>query len=271
MARQPLVTLLTDFGTRDPYVAAMKGSILSMIPYTQIVDITHEVPPHDILSASVTLAQAAPYFPPQTVHVVVVDPDVGTDRFILAASFGGQRYLFPDNGVITTVANTQPLEQIVSVQNPAYLPAATSNTFHGRDIFSPLAAHLLAGIPLSRLGPQPASYKMLDIPSPLADGSALSGQVIYIDRFGNLVTNIQQSDLRHRWTGDPLLEVYCNGQRAGVMQHTYGSAAVGMPVALINSIGALEVAVNQGRACDKFNARVGSEIRVLPVTQAIVA
>ena len=269
MARQPLVTLLTDFGTRDPYVAAMKGAILSKIPYTQIVDITHEVPPHDILSASVALAQAAPYFPPLTVHVVVVDPDVGTERAILAASFGRQRYLFPDNGVITTVANTQPLEQIVRVQNPAYLPTARSNTFHGRDLFAPLAAHLLAGVGLERLGPQPGSFKMLDIAAPFADGLALSGQVIYVDRFGNLVTNIQQADLQHRWTGNPLLEVYCNSHRAGVMQSTYGSAPKGMPVSLINSMGALEVAVNQGRACDKFNAAIGAEVRVLPVTQAI--
>ncbi len=265
MAKQPIITLLTDFGTRDPYVAAMKGAILSKAPYAQIVDITHDVPAHDILAASVALAEAAPCFPPGTLHVVVVDPGVGSDRAILAARFGGQAYLFPDNGVITTVATNQPLEQIVVVQNPAYVPPAESNTFHGRDLFAPLAAMIVNGLMLERLGPMPGTYKMLDIPAPFMDSNVLVGRVIYVDNFGNLVTNIRQADLQRHWTADAMLEIFCVGQRVGVLQSTYSSAPPGMALALINSMGALEVAVNQGRASDKYNAGVNSEVRVLAV------
>ncbi|MHC4294610.1 MAG: SAM hydrolase/SAM-dependent halogenase family protein, partial [Planctomycetota bacterium] len=163
MAKRAIVTLLTDFGTADPYVAAMKGILLTAAPEAQIVDISHEVPPQDILRGGMVLAQVAQYYPPETLHLIVVDPGVGTERRILAGRFGGQRFLFPDNGIITFVAQSTPLDELVVVRNTKYLPVRQpSQTFHGRDIFAPLAGHLLSGVQLDKLGPRPDTYKMLD-------------------------------------------------------------------------------------------------------------
>ncbi|HUS48501.1 MAG TPA: SAM-dependent chlorinase/fluorinase [Phycisphaerae bacterium] len=266
MAKQRLVTLLTDFGTRDPYVAAMKGVILSACPHAQVVDISHDIPPQDVLAAAVVLAQATRYFPPDTLHVVVVDPSVGTNRRILAGRFGGQVFLFPDNGVITFVAESTPAEALVSVSNTTYLPPRPpSMTFHGRDIFAPVAGHILNGVPLSRLGPQPQKYELLDIPAPAERQGGLVGEVIYVDRFGNMVSNVSDEALG-RWCKDPAaVRVVCAGRNVGPLQGTYAFAGVGEPLALFNSMGLLEVAVNRGRACDVLRAGVGCEVRLLQV------
>ncbi len=262
MARNALVTLLTDFGTSDPYVAAMKGAILTLCPRAQIVDISHDLPAHDILPAAFVLAQAAPNFPRETLHVVVVDPTVGTDRRILAARLGGQMYLLPDNGVITFVAGSQPMEAMHVVRNPAYLPAGASMTFHGRDIFAPVAAAILNGVDLHRLGPMPDTYKLLDLPAPAEQSGGLAGQVIYIDRFGNLVSNISSDDLVRRWKDLDRLRVWCAGKEIGPLVGAYAFVGPGKPLALINSMKLVEVAVNQGRAADLLGAAVGAEIVV---------
>ncbi len=264
MPRTQIVTLLTDFGTRDPYVAAMKGVILSQVPRAQIVDLSHEVPAHDVLAASMVLAQAAPWFPPGTVHVVVVDPGVGTDRRILAGQFGQHTYLFPDNGVITMIAAHQPLRSLVTVRTVAPSPADTpSMTFHGRDIFAPAAARLLEGEPLHKLGPQPQTHRLLDLPQPRDADGALVGEVIYVDHFGNLVTNIASGTIEKRWPFLHRLSVYCQGRDIGPLQGTYGFAGEGELLALFNSMGLLEIAVNQGRASDELGADVGTEVRVV--------
>lgn len=263
MARNTLVTLLTDFGTRDPYVAAIKGVILSRCRYAQIVDISHDLPPGDIPAAAFVLAQACTTFPPDTLHVVVVDPGVGTQRRILAGQFGGQLFLFPDNGVITFVAQAMPMEALHTVRNTQYVPAAgVSMTFHGRDIFAPVAAEILGGLEIRRLGPTPQAYKLLDLPLPRQADGRLVGQVVYVDRFGNLISNISQRMLTGPLGELDLLEISCGGRTVGPLIGTYGFGSPGQALALINSMGLVEVAVNQGRACDVLQLGVGAEVAV---------
>jgi len=262
MARQPVVTLLTDFGTSDPYVAAMKGVLLSRCPRARIVDISHDIPAHNVLAGAVVLAEASLHFPPGTLHVVVVDPGVGTDRRILAAQCGEQLYLLPDNGVITMVAEAAPIEALVVVRNTDLVGGA-SMTFHGRDVFAPLAAELLNGRPLEQLGPQPDSYRQLEVPVPVRSGEAVVGQVIYVDQFGNLVSNITWQDVETIWRDPATVRVSCLGRDLGSLQGTYGFAPRGELLALVNSMGRIEVAVNRGRACDVLDAGVGTEVRLV--------
>ena len=264
MAKHGLVTLLTDFGTQDPYVAAMKGAVLRHLPAARIVDITHEIAPHDILQTSFVLAQAAPQFPAGTIHVVVVDPGVGTGREIIAAEFGDQVYLFPDNGVITMVAQSQPLRSMALVRNIKYIPHETeiSRTFHGRDIFAPLAGHLARGVHIADLGPTPMSYKLVEMDTPVQNDKGVAGQVVYVDRFGNLVTNITQRLISQRWPDMTGIKVACGRRTAGILQSTYGQVGKGKTLALINSMGLVEVAANAARASDVLEASVGAKIRL---------
>lgn len=264
MARHGIVTLLTDFGTRDPYVAAMKGALLRQLPAARIVDICHDIAPHDILQASFVLAQAAPEFPPGTVHVVVVDPGVGTEREIIAAQFGDQVYLFPDNGVITMVMRAQPLRSMALVHDHKYFRPGgeTSRTFHGRDIFAPVAGHLVGGLDLAKLGPVPEAYTLVDLAEPRHDDHAIVGQVIYIDRFGNLISNITKRDAAQRWRTPSRLTATCAGRNVGHLLSTYGRAGRGDLLALVNSMGFVEIAANSARACDVLGVGIGAEIRL---------
>lgn len=263
MAKRSLVTLTTDFGTSDPYVGAMKGMILRHCPQADIVDITHEVPPQQVLTGAFTLAHTAPYFPEGTLHVVVVDPGVGTKRNILVGQLGGQYFLFPDNGVISLLRQVLPLQALVMVRNERVLDnPAVSPTFHGRDVFGPLAGKILSGLDINDLGPTPASYKLLDLPTPQDESDAILGWVIHIDRFGNLVSNITYEQARRRWKDLQTLSVDCNGQAVGPLRNTYADVEVHQPVALFNSMGYLEVAVNQARASETFDATLGAKIRL---------
>jgi len=264
MARIKIVTLTTDFGTADPYVGAMKGVILSMCPAARIMDISHDVRPQDVLCGAFVLAEAAPYFPDGTLHVVVVDPGVGTNRGILAARFGKQAFLFPDNGVITLIAQRMPLAGIFSVRNTRYLPPVEpSRTFHGRDIFAPVAAHLLNGLDIAELGPQPDAYKLMDIPPIEQRENEIIGQVIYVDRFGNLVSNIPESIVRGRYTALDRMRVLCGGRDVGPLQGTYAFVDPGRPVALFNSMGYVEVAVNRSSARLVLAQDVGAEVKIV--------
>ncbi len=263
MAKQHLATLLTDFGSRDAYVAAMKGVILSACPRARIVDLSHDVPAHDVLAGAFVLDGAAPYFPPGTVHVVVVDPGVGTDRSILVGRFDRRTYLFPDNGVITLIADRGPAEELVVVRNPNYLPSRpASTTFHGRDVFAPLAAELLKGLDIRRLGPRPDTYRLLDLPACEETPAEIVGQVVYVDTFGNLVSNIREEHVRRRWMDLETVRGSCAGRDVGPLRGAYGFAEEGEAVLLFNSMGRVEVAVNRGRACDHFHAGIGTVIRL---------
>ncbi len=264
MAKQRIVTFLTDFGLSDPYLAEMKAVVLSTAPGTTLVDIAHGIPSGDVMAGAFVLRQALPYFPPGTVHCVVVDPTVGTNRRIMAARYAGQTVVFPDNGVITFVDRDQPLERIVVVRNEQYF-LGPSATFHGRDVIAPVAAHLSKGLAMDRLGPEPQRFKLLEIPPPCpdADGS-LVGQVIYVDAFGNLISGISADalDMVGADGGGPV--IFCGDRRVGALQRTYAQVGRGEPLALINSMSLLEVAVNGGKACDVLGAGVGAEVRVGP-------
>jgi len=263
MARSQIVTLLTDFGTRDGYVGAMKGAILAVCPKAKILDISHDVPAHDIMAGALTLEAATPYFPPDTLHVVVVDPTVGTDRKILVGRFGGQVYLFPDNGIITLIAAAQPMESLnVALLPELAPPRPASMTFHGRDLFAPLAGAILMGQDIRKLGPSPRAYTLLDIPKPVEDDDGISGQVIHVDRFGNLMTNIPAPAMVGKWPDIDAVCATCDGHDAGKFAATYAFVEEQAPLVLVNSAGRVELAVNQGRACDVLSVGVGSPVRL---------
>jgi len=263
MARQQIVTLTTDFGMQGPYVGAMKGVILGICPRAQIIDITHDVAAHDLLAASFVLAQFVPYYPPGTVHVVVVDPGVGTRRSILAAKYAQQIVIFPDNGVITMLERVLPLTEIRVCSNTRYIPAEVSGTFHGRDIMAPLAGRILNGLSISVLGPRPGTYKLFDLNEPRVEDNRLIGEVMQVDRFGNLMTNIPASMLRQVAGKPDAVKTICNDKDAGPLAHSYGFVGPGTPLVVFNSMDMLEVAVNQGRADEFFDASVGSPVVVI--------
>ncbi len=260
MARTSIVTLLTDFGTAGPFVGAMKGAILQVCPRAQIIDISHEIPAHDLLTGALVLARSAPHFPDGTVHVVVVDPGVGTSRAILVAQYGTQTVIFPDNGVISLLELVLPLAEIRICRNLPQTPEYISNTFHGRDIMAPLAGQILNGLHISTLGPRPATYKRFEPPNPNVKENRIIGQVMYVDRFGNLITNISGELARH--VGGRLINVTttCNDKDAGPVVTAYGFVDLNKPLVLFNSTDMIEIAVNQGRAADMFDAVVGSPV-----------
>jgi S-adenosylmethionine hydrolase len=273
--KQPIITLTTDFGTEDGYVGAMKGVLLGICPQACLVDITHAIPPQDVYRAAFTLLNAAPFFPPQTVHLVVVDPGVGTPRWPLALRAGGMTYVGPDNGVFTLVLQARPVDMAVVLQNPAYhLQVGTiSHTFHGRDLFAPAAAHLAAGVPLAELGPQVTDWVTLPFPTPtLRLPHKLVGEVLYLDHFGNAITNlgvlrwkgdelemtpIPNSDQSYSWS--PSGEIACRGHVVRMVR-TYGDVTTGTPLALIGSSGFLEIAVRDGSAGASLGLEPGDAV-----------
>jgi len=236
---------------------------LSFQPRVPIVDITHDIRAHDVVGAAFILFHAAINFPPGTLHVAVVDPGVGTERRILAARFGEQHFLFPDNGIISFVAHHLPLREIAVVHNPRYMPhTPASMTFHGRDVFMPVAAHMLGGVQIHMLGTLPETYKTFDIPEPKATDDTIVGSVLHVDHFGNLISNITERMVRERWQHIDRLIVTCDSAPIGKLVNTYGHVAEGEPLALFNSMRLIEVAVNGGSAEKTFNAKVGTEVRI---------
>jgi len=187
----PVVTLTTDFGTRDAYVGAMKGVILSRCPGATVIDIAHDLPAHDIVTAALTVEASCPLFAEGTVHVVVVDPGVGSQRAALAARIGGHVYVGPDNGVFDRVVARFGVDECVRLENPVHRRAAVSRTFHGRDIFAPAAAAIACGTALSELGSPAVASVRLNLPQPERfESGRIVGSILCVDRFGNLITNI---------------------------------------------------------------------------------
>ncbi len=248
-----LITLTTDFGMRDAYVAQMKGVIASIAPLARVIDVTHEIPPFNVFHAAHVLRSLRGWFPPETIHVVVVDPGVGTDRRILLARTGGQFFLVPDNGVITFVHRDAAIEDLVVVEDRRYFLPRISTTFHGRDIFAPVAAHLASGVKPQRFGRTTDRLELLPADLQLVtDRTCVTGRVVYVDRFGNLVTNISEKDLGPLLHRPQAVEVRINEIPIGPLRSAYAEAAPGRPLALIGSTGFLEIAVNQGSALQQF-------------------
>ncbi len=253
-----LITLTTDFGLRDGYVAALKGVLLSMAPQARLVDITHEIPPHDIAAAAFVLASAAPYFPAGAVHLVVVDPGVGSERRLLAVRTPRAHYVAPDNGVLSLALRQDPPQETVSLTERRYWRSGEiSHTFHGRDIMGPAAAHLAEGVAVSALGIAAADPAGLALPEVVeTPEGGLSGVVIYVDRFGNLVSNIPGGRL------PPRAQVSLGDRRPLPLRRSYAEVAAGQPLALVGSHGYLEIAVREGSASQALQAGKGSPVTV---------
>jgi len=257
-----IITLLTDFGTTDEYVGVMKGVILSFNPLAAIVDVTHHIEPQNIMQAAYTLQAAYPFFPKGSVHVAVVDPGVGSDRSILALKKQGHIFLAPNNGVLTILMQNDTADALFSVENSGYFLKTVSNTFHGRDIFAPVAAHLSMGLELSELGPptEPQDIIRAPLPQPFIDANNnLIGSIIAIDHFGNLITDIDAARLRQfcsRYENNQLEISICNHKISGLTD-SYANDTPQKALALINSRDHLEIAVNGGNAAISLNAQKG--------------
>lgn len=271
-----LITITTDFGTRDGYVGTMKGVIAGIAPGVHCIDITHEIPPQDVRSAAYVLWTALPYFPPESIHIVVVDPGVGTARRPIAARTPWGTLVGPDNGIFSYVWEAAPPGLIVELANPAYRNAAISSTFHGRDIFSPAAAYLARGVPLAEFGPEVTDPVRLPVPVLTVTESSVAGEVIYIDHFGNIITSIG----RLVWDGgllalDPAfgdapagvinagrVRVLVAGRDLGPVRRTYGEVAPGEPLALVGSEGLLELAINRGHGAQTLGVQIGDRVEI---------
>jgi len=254
-----IITLTTDFGSGSHYAAAMKGVILSIHPAVTIVDITHDVPPQDIRRAALLLDNAADWFPPETIHVAVVDPGVGTDRAIVYARMGQQHFLAPDNGLLSRLAARTPPTKIIRLADPAYWLERVSTTFHGRDIMAPVAARLALGLEPDRLGPPLDRLTMIDWPEARQRPDRIDGMVIEVDSFGNLITNLTAEMLAGRPT-DRRACVVCNIYETWGIYHAYAEQPSGTLVAVIGSSGRLELALVRDNAARHLGVGVGSPV-----------
>lgn len=249
------LTLLTDFGTVDGYVAAMKGVIASIAPAATVDDAAHDIPPGDIRAAAWALRRYWRLYPPGTIHVVVVDPGVGGARRPLAAEVAGRLLVAPDNGVATWVFDEAPPTRVVAIANPAFLRERISRTFHGRDVFAPAAAHLAAGVPLTELGPALRDVVRLERPPLGFAPDAIRAEVVHVDRFGNLVTNVPED-----WAS--FGAVHVAGVDVGRVRRTYSDVEPGELLALVGSAGYLEVSVRDGSAAARLGVGRGAPVEL---------
>ena len=245
MAAGPIVTLTTDFGTTDYYVGAMKGVMLDICADLQIVDLSHHIPPHDILSGAFLLRHAAGEFPAGTTHLAVVDPGVGSQRRAMVVRSRGFVWVGPDNGLLSFALQDGDCVAR-EIRDPELCRERLSPTFHGRDLFAPAAAHLASGYPFENAGPAIADPVILDESEPQRTPTAIVGQVIHVDQFGNLVTNISGSDLES-WGPQPRLRL-SNGRVIDGLSRTYADVGDGNALALIGSSNLLEISINGGDA-----------------------
>ena len=250
-----LITLLTDFGRIDGYVGAMKGVIASIAPEVSVVDLSHEVPPQDTRHAAFVWRAAAPFYPPDTIHVGVVDPGVGSSRRILSFDTTFGIFLVPDNGMIGYALPKRAVRRVVVVRPGEYTLEAISSTFHGRDIFAPAAAHLASGLDLGRLGRSTQRYRFDELPRPrrrrTAAGTVERGEIIHVDHYGNAISNIAAR------SGAELVAFVAASRSFDRIAPSYASVPVGRPVLLCGSFGWLEVAVRNGDAARTLGLSVG--------------
>jgi len=272
-ADAPIITITTDFGTEDAYVPAMKGTMLSIAPAARLVDVTHEIAPQDIMESAFVLQSSQPFFPTGTVHLVVVDPGVGTDRRAVALRHDDHWFVGADNGLFPLVLNGATPDAVVELDNPdVWRTPSPSNTFHGRDIFAPAAAHLAAGRALDEIGSPIDELDELQWAVPTTSPEAVQGRIIHVDHFGNCITNIQRSTLAEVLDLDadappvdafPALEGYVGNTVLDALHSTYGAVAEGDPLLLFGSTDYLEVGVNGGNAAELLSIRKGDSIKVV--------
>jgi len=258
-----IVTLMTDFGLKDGNVGVMKGVIWSFAPQAQIADLSHLIGPQNIREAALILARSAPYFPPGTVHVVVVDPGVGTNRRPLAARLGEQYFVGPDNGVVTQYLEWAQARRLpvafVHLDRPQFWLPEVSEVFHGRDIFSPVAGRLAAGIELAALGSPLSDPLRLSLPQPQRTPAGWQAEIIHIDHFGNLATNLRREHL----AGIERITLHLAGITLQGLVRTFGDRSPGELVVLYGSTGSLIVCEVNGSAASRLGLRVGDPVEVL--------
>ncbi|RJS82196.1 hypothetical protein CW707_01655 [Candidatus Bathyarchaeota archaeon] len=256
----PIITLTTDFGLKDPYVAEMKAVILNIKPDAKIVDITHEIEKFNIKMGAYILASATPYFPKDTIHVVVVDPGVGTKRKPIIIRTRDAYYVGPDNGVLTLAAKKQGIISVHEISNRKFMLPKVSNTFHGRDIFAPAAAHLANGIKLTQFGPEIRSIVVPKFAKITTQKNKVIGEILHIDGFGNIITNLSEKELELM----KVKEVVCIQLKEEKLKlklcKSYADVNAGEPLAMIGSHNFLEIAVNQSNAAERFNVKAGDKL-----------
>jgi len=255
-----IITLTTDFGLKDPYAAEMKAVILSISPKAKIVDITHCVEKFNTRMGAYTLAAACPYFPKSTIHMAVIDPGVGTKRKAILIQTKNGYFIGPDNGVLALAAKGQGIRHIYRIENPKFMLPEVSNTFHGRDVFAPVAAHLANGISPSEFGPEIRKIVTPKFAKITKTKTTLTGEVIHIDGFGNIITNLRQKDLESM-----NIKVMVNLKLKSIgiklkLCKAYGEVGAQKPLAILGSHNFLEISITQGNAAENFQTRVGDKV-----------
>jgi S-adenosylmethionine hydrolase len=261
LVARPTIALLTDFGHADHYAGTLKGVLLTLCPDATLVDITHEIPPHDVMGAALERAACYRYFPAGTIFLVVVDPGVGSARRGLVAEAGDYRFVAPDNGVLSLVFHESKPRKVVDLTERRYARPTVSKTFEGRDRFAPAAGWLAKGIDLTAMGRPVSQWHVLDMPQPEAGSHRLSGQVLRVDRFGNLVTNIDRKRFESfRQEAD--IQIAVEGQTVDHLVATYAEAAEGALCALFGSTDHLEIALNGGSAALRLGLGRGAGVHI---------
>ncbi|HEU4344364.1 MAG TPA: SAM-dependent chlorinase/fluorinase [Candidatus Binatia bacterium] len=256
-----LITLTTDFASKDPFVGVMKGVIFGIHPAARVVDLSHGLPPQDVMAAALVLKHAAPYFPAGTIHVAVVDPGVGSARRPILIESGGSYFVGPDNGVLSLAVESDKSARVFHLSNPAYHLRPTSATFHGRDIFAPAAAHLALRVSPEALGESLDGFAKIPWPRVAASELGIEGEILYIDGFGNLFTNIRESELVALPNKNLIVRV--GALVIDGIARNYSERKPGDYLALINSWGLLEIAINQGNAQQASRAKRGDKVKIL--------
>jgi hypothetical protein len=252
------ITFTTDFGCHDWFVGTMKGVVLGINPQARMVDITHEIPAGDIRAGAFALAASYRFFPKDTVHLAVVDPGVGTDRKAIVVRTASYCFVGPDNGLLSWALRGQRILSVHFIENSAFFRTPVSHTFHGRDVFAPVAAHLSHGVSPGRFGPPTKTFTQLDWPEPRRRGGKVEGKVVYVDRFGNAITNIDATALASLSGAEVV--VTCGRKRLCGLAASYAAVGKMAPVAIVGSSGFLEIAVNRGNAAQRLGLAVGSPV-----------
>lgn len=262
MQKNHIITLTTDFGLTDIYVAEMKGVILQINPQAQIVDITHSIPPQDLFSGAFQIDKVYQYFPDGSIHIIVVDPGVGSQRKPIVCQTAKATFVCPDNGICTKIFEREKLIKIIEITNFNFCLPQVSRTFHGRDIFAPVAAHISCGVSLTDLGSEISNITMLPIPEPEISENGIIGEITWIDHFGNAITNVSIETLKST-SFDTKVTIKIAGMEIDHLSNFYNESDVGSTLALVNNSGNIEIAVNQGSASSILNLKVGDKILFL--------
>ncbi len=265
MAHRPIITLTTDFGTNDHFVGAMKGVILDIAPDAEIVDICHAVQAFDVLDGALTISQAYAYFPSRTVHVVVVDPGVGTARRPILASSEKCHFVAPDNGVLSLVYAREERMHVRHITSQHYFLQPVSNTFHARDIFAPVAAWLAKEVDSQKFGDEVEDYVKFTAPKPkMVEANRLRGVVLKVDRFGNLITNITAQDAPALFgSAAGGFKIVVGSREVTEMRNAYAEGSPGQVFGILGSMGFLEIAANRAAASQLTGAAKGSEVSIV--------